>query len=111
MNIKVRTESDITIVSLDGRMDWKALSEFTGTVAQLVDTGSTKVLLDFEKMEYMSSAGIRALIECMQTVEGKGGKFGICSPNTAILELFKVVQLEKVMKIYKTELDAIEKLM
>jgi len=111
MNINVRTESDITIVSLDGRMDWKTLSEFSGTVAQMVDTGSKNVLLDFSKMEYMSSAGIRALIEAMQTVEKGGGKIAICSPNTTVLELFKVVQLDKVMKIYKSELEAIDQLM
>lgn len=111
MNINVRNESDISIVSLEGRMDWKALSEFSGSVAQLADSGSKKVLLDFSKMEYMSSAGIRALIEAMQTVEKAGGTLAISSPSDTLMELFKVVQLEKVIKIYKSELEAIDKLM
>lgn len=111
MNINVRNESDISIVSLEGRMDWKALSEFSGSVAQLADSGSKKVLLDFSKMEYMSSAGIRALIEAMQTVEKAGGTLAISSPSETLMELFKVVQLEKVIKIYKSELEAIDKLM
>lgn len=111
MNINVRNESDISIVSLEGRMDWKALSEFTGSIAQLAETGSKKILLDFSKMEYMSSAGIRALIEALQTVEKAGGTLAISSPSESLLELFKVVQLEKVIKIYDSEFDAIDKLM
>lgn len=111
MNINVRNESDISIVSLEGRMDWKSLSEFSGSVAQLADSGSKKVLLDFSKMEYMSSAGIRALIEAMQAVEKAGGTLAISSPSDTLMELFKVVQLEKIIKIYKSELEAIDKLM
>lgn len=111
MDIKHRIEGDVTIVGLDGRLDWNSLSEFSGTLAQYVDTGSKKVLLDFSKTEYMSSAGIRALIEAMQSVESKGGVMAICSPSESLKELFQVVQLDKIIKIYPSELDAVDKMM
>lgn len=111
MELNVRAESDVAIVTLEGRLDWKVLSEFAGSIAQLVDAGSSKVLLDFSKTDYMSSAGIRALIEAMQSVEAKGGKLAICSPSSTLTELFEVVQLEKIIKIYKNELDALDQLM
>ncbi len=111
MDMNVRQESDTAIVTLEGKMDWRSLSDFSGSIVQLVDSGTKNILLDFSKMEYMSSAGIRALIEAMQNVESKGGKLAICSPGKSIMELFQVVQLEKIIRIYKTEWDALNELM
>lgn len=111
MKLTQRVESDVTIVELEGRLDWNGLSEFSGKMAQIVDAGSRKILLNFARLEYMSSAGIRALIETLQKVETEGGKLAICSPNSTIQELFQVVQLDKVITIYPGEFEALDKLL
>lgn len=111
MNIIQRLESDITIIQLEGRLDWNGLPEFSSVIAQNAEAGYTKILLDFSKTEYMSSAGIRALIEAMQRLESKGGKLAICSPSESLQELFEVVQLNKIIKIHPNEFTALDNMM
>ncbi len=111
MKIDVRTESDITIIKPHGRMDFSGLNEFSALVKKNVQDGATKILLDFSDLEYLSSSGIRTLVECQKNIEGKKGIFAFCALNDQIKELFQVVQLDKVFKIFPSEFEALDKMM
>lgn len=107
MDMNVRQEDDITIVCPNGRIDVNTRSEFLGSVVQIIDTGSKKLLLDLSKTDYMSSAGIRALLEIADHAKTNGGKFIICSPSDSICELFQIVHIETHIQVYPTEFDAL----
>ncbi len=111
MKIDVRTESDITIIQPHGRMDFNALNEFSSIVKKNIQDGATKILLDFSNLEYLSSSGIRTLVECQKSVESQKGIFAFCALNAQIEELFQVVQLDKVFKIFPSEFEALDKMM
>ncbi len=111
MKIEQRTEGDITILQPIGRLDASGLPEFTSTLNRTIQEGAKKVLLDFSKMDYMSSAGIRALIEGNRNLAAKKGTMAFCAVNEDLNELFEVVQMGKIFKIYKTEFDALEAMM
>lgn len=110
MKIETRNESDVTIIKPVGRMDFNALSEFQSILNTKIQGGAKKILLDFSQLEYLSSAGIRALMDGMKQLEPNGGKLTFCSLNSQILELFEVVQLKKVFKIYNSEFEALDEL-
>lgn len=111
MNIETRKEGDLTIIKPEGRIDATALQEFSACIVKAVDSGSNKVLIDFTKTEYMSSAGIRSLMEGLRKVEEVNGTMAVCSPNANLRELFDVIRLDQVVKIYKTDFDAIDKML
>lgn len=111
MKIEVRTEGDVTIVKPSGRIDATALQSFSACIAKAVDDGSKKILVDFTETEYMSSAGIRSLMEGLRRVEEVNGTFAVCSPNENMRELFDVIRLDQVVKIYNSDFEAIDQLM
>lgn len=111
MKIDVRTESDVTIVRPYGRMDFNALMEFGSLMTQTIQAGAKKILLDFSDLEYLSSSGIRTIVDCQKQVEAKKGILAFCALNSQIKELFQVVQLDKVFKIYPSEFEALDALM
>ncbi|MDX9754571.1 MAG: STAS domain-containing protein [bacterium] len=112
MKIKKRIESDIAVLIPDGRIDMGSLNEFSNAINYAIETeGMRKVLIDFSCTEYMSSAGIRALIEALKKLEAKKGKLAFCTPSDTLKELFSVVQLEKVIKIYNSEFEALDAMM
>lgn len=111
MNIDTRTEGELTILKPNGRIDASALQAFSGCISKAVDSGCTKILIDFSDTEYMSSAGIRSLMEGLRRVEEVNGIFAVCSPNENMRELFDVIRLEQVVKIYKDDFEAIDNML
>ncbi len=110
MKIEVRTETGVTIIKPSGNMDFNALNDFSSTLKRSIEEGAIKVLLDFSDLEYLSSSGIRALMEAMRLLEPKGGTLAFCGLSEQLVELFDVVQLTKVFSIYKSEFEALDAL-
>lgn len=111
MKIEKRIESDVAILVPEGRIDTATLGAFSSELLSTIDKdGKSKVLIDFSKTEYMSSAGIRALVEGLKKLEAKKGVLAFCTPSPNLKELFSVVQLDKVIKIYKSEFEALDAL-
>ncbi len=111
MDIEVRSEGDLTIIKPSGRIDATALQNFSAFITKAVEGGSKKILIDFKDTEYMSSAGIRSLMEGLRLIEEVNGTFAVCSPNDNMKELFDVIRLDQVVKIYDSDFEAIDKLM
>ncbi len=111
MKIDARTESDVTVIKPEGRMDFNALMEFSALLNRTVQGGAKKVLLDFSALEYLSSSGIRTIVESQKQIDAVKGTLAFCSLNTQIKELFQVVQLDKMFKIYPSEFEALDEMM
>ncbi len=111
MKINERIESDVFVIQPEGRLDVSVLSEFTACLNRTIQEGADKILLDFSKTNYMSSACLRSLIEAYKDMKVEGKILAICSPNEQLNELFKVVYLAKTITIYKSVFEAIKSLL
>ena len=64
---------------------------------QVLD-GVEKLVMDFEKLEYLSSAGLRVLLSAQKTMN-KQGSMVICHVNETILEIFEVTGFAEILTI------------
>ena len=87
MNI-IKTKNDNVLeVKLEGRLDTVTSAELTESLAQ--ESGFTDILFDFEKLEYLSSSGLRLLCTCRKNLGGKEHVI-VENSNEVILEIFRV---------------------
>ena len=87
MNI-IKTKNDNVLeVKLEGRLDTVTSAELTESLAQ--ESGFTDILFDFEKLEYLSSSGLRLLFTCRKNLGGKEHVI-VENSNEVILEIFRV---------------------
>ena len=61
-------------------------------------TGVTQLIFDFEKLTYITSAGLRVL-SVAQKVMNKQGSLLICNPQPDVMEVFEVTGLSEIMDI------------
>lgn len=108
MYINERIEGDVYVVRPVGRVDARALPEFTACLKRKTACGAKKILLDFSKTEYLSSSGLRVLLELHGEMTRSGGVVAMCSPSEELLELFGVVRLDRAFKIYGNDFEAFE---
>lgn len=65
------------------------------------------LLLNFDSVEFMSSAALNKLISLNTKVKAAGGMLKICHLRAEIKEVFTITKLDRVFDIRKTEADAI----
>ena len=62
MNIEIRDEAGVSVLELIGRLDTNTSPEAQKTLNEHIDGGAAKLVLDFTKLDYISSAGLRVLL-------------------------------------------------
>ena len=73
---------------MEGRLDTLTSPQFSNEMRTALD-GISNVTLDFAKLEYISSAGLRALLQLRQTLDDKGS-VTIVNANELIKEVFEI---------------------
>lgn len=71
-------------------------------------TGAPAVLLDLEGVKFIDSSGLGALLSIMRRINENGGTFQVCSVSPAIVILFELVRMHKILKTFKTRDEAIK---
>lgn len=97
MNIIKKTEGKTLNIALEGRLDTTTAPQLEAELKQSI-ADSTELNLDFAKLEYISSAGLRVLLAA-QKVMNKQGKMVIRNVNDVISEVFEVTGFADILTI------------
>lgn len=92
--IKEIKESAMNI-ALEGRLDTTTAPELEAEL-QLEDI--TELVLDFEKLDYVSSAGLRVLLAAQKTMNRQGSML-IRNVNEGIMEIFEITGFIDILTI------------
>jgi len=105
-----RTSGDVLIFDIEGELSRRTSS--IPTLSELVKTqlslGKRQLLIDFEKARFVDSFGVGELIASYTSTQNRGGLFKVCRLPDSLLLVFMITQLDKVIKVYRTEKDALE---
>jgi len=94
--IKNRTDAALNL-ALEGRLDTTTAPQLEAELKQSLD-GVKELTLDFAKLEYLSSAGLRVLLAA-QKVMNKQGSMVIRNVNDVIAEVFDVTGFSDILTI------------
>lgn len=93
---KILQEKHLT-VCLTGRLDTTTAPQLDAALKEDMP-GLQLLTLDFEKLEYISSAGLRVLLTAQKTMS-KQGKMNVCHVNDTIMEVFQVTGFADILTI------------
>jgi anti-anti-sigma factor len=86
----IASEMDGVFVLIpNGRLDTNNHAEAEGLVLGHAVTGSEKVVFDFSKTDYISSAGLRVVLVAAKKVRG-GGAIALCNANEQVGEVLEI---------------------
>ncbi len=72
------------------------------------DEGRKKFILDFNNVEYLSSAALGKLITLDKKVKSNGGTLRLCNVRPEIYEVFAITRLNKLFQMYDDQEKALE---
>ena len=97
MTIQKNLQGTTLRVTLEGRLDTTTAPQLEAELKASLD-GITELDLDFEKLEYLSSAGLRVLLAAQKTMN-KQGSMVIHHVNETIHEVFEVTGFIDILTI------------
>ena len=106
------TRGDVTIVSfLDKKiLDEVHIQEIGEELFSMVEEKyKVKMLLNFENVEYLSSAALGKLITLNKRIKTENGQLKLCNIKENIYEVFRITKLNKIFEIYDSEEAAVSK--
>jgi len=97
------------ILRLDGRLDAATVPILERKINSLIDEKKHHLIyLDFVRVDYLSSAGMRLLLAVSKKLKAKKGALILFSVSEEVMEIIKLAGFEKILSIFETEQDALE---
>lgn len=93
---KTKNEQALTVV-LEGRLDTLSAPELEHALTSEL-TGITELTLDLEKLDYISSAGLRVLLSAQKAMNQQG-EMKVLHVNETVMEIFQVTGFSDILTI------------
>ena len=97
MTVNKNLKADALSVTVEGRIDTTTAPELEKDIKDSLD-GVKSLVLDFEKVEYISSAGLRVLLST-QKIMNKQGEMKLINVNSDLMEIFEVTGFSDILTI------------
>jgi anti-sigma B factor antagonist len=93
-------EGEILAIRLKGNLDSASTPEFERVIRDHLDAGRTRIILDCQRMGYLSSIGIGSLVALQTRLRRKGGVVKLAAIQGPVMQVLRAVRLDKVLDIY-----------
>lgn len=97
MEIIKNLNGDQLNIVLEGRLDTSTAPELEAELKASLD-GIKELVLDFAKLEYISSAGLRVILSAQKTMS-KQGEMKLVSVNEEVMEVFEITGFVDILTI------------
>lgn len=97
MNIEKITNDNILTVKVSGGLDTTTAPELEAELNKCLP-GVTDLILDFDGLEYISSAGLRVVLQAQKTMENQGS-MKVVHVNEEIMEVFDITGFIDILTI------------
>lgn len=108
-SITTKQQDNIEILNLNGFLDAHTSVELENYFENLINAGKFKIIVNFEKLSYISSAGLGVFMAFIETARNNSGDIKLCAMSDKIYNIFDMLGFPILFEIYKEEGTAIEK--
>jgi len=109
MELTIRTENrdGVTIVHPEGFINAHTVNRFEEALQELVQGGQYRILIHCGKLEYISSAGLGALMGVIEDVRSHDGDIRLCAMSDSVFNVFDILGFTELYRIFPDEVEAL----
>ena len=97
LDIKIEKEEGKVCAALEGRLDTVTSPDLEKALNEALEDAN-ELEMDFEKLEYISSAGLRVLLAAQKQMN-KQGSMKLVKVNETIMGIFEVTGFSEILTI------------
>ncbi len=97
MTITKTVENNKAVLSVEGWLDTNSAPELGREIGALSDIES--LILDFDKLEYIASAGLREIVSAYKKMKSMNGDFSVIHVGSEVMDVFKLTGFDQTFDI------------
>ncbi|MEE7624832.1 STAS domain-containing protein [Methylobacter sp. Wu8] len=107
MDLQTRSENNAVVVTISGRLDAVTAPDYEKSIRELIDGGNICIVVDFEQLDYISSAGLRGLLLMAKLLNAKGGRACLANVKGNVRSVFDMCGFNTVFKMENSVAEAL----
>ncbi|MFH0772134.1 MAG: STAS domain-containing protein [Candidatus Omnitrophota bacterium] len=107
MVVKDRRVNEITVLTVDGEINFNSSPDFRKAFLRIPDSNLKKVVVNLAGVDYVDSSGLATLVEAYQKIKGAGGELILANLSDKVKSLFEITKLEKLFRVFQSEEEAL----
>jgi anti-sigma B factor antagonist len=107
MDIVEKKMGKVNVLSLSGRLDAYSAGEIEKKLDSLIEGGQPNLVMDLEKLEYISSSGLRVFLSALKKVKKQQGDIKLACMKPFIKEVFDIAGFTQLFNIFDTQEAAV----
>jgi anti-sigma B factor antagonist len=108
-NTSILEKGDISIINLKGYLDAHTAPKLENNFTQLIDENKYKIVVNFNDLAYISSAGLGVFMAYIEKIRENKGDIKLSNMSEKVYNIFDLLGFPLLYEIYKTEEEAVEK--
>jgi anti-anti-sigma factor len=107
LEISEQREGNVVVLGPVGRLNNDSSPEFQSRLLGCVGSAGATVLVDLSRVDYVSSAGLRALMTGSKQAKATGGRLAVAGLNPVVKEIFTISRFSYVVTVFDTPAQAL----
>lgn len=108
-SIQTAVEGGLSIISLEGFVDAHTAPQFENAVQSEIDSGRISIIVNCEKLSYISSAGLGVFMSFVEEVRDRGGDIKICGLVPKVKHTFEILGFQDIFEMLEDQPTAKQK--
>ena len=108
MKLKHERNDEALLVDVEGRLDDFSAKDFRNQMKAIMSADDNLVVLDFAKVKYISSAGLRSVLLVAQDARKHKSTLRICSLESTVREVFRISGFDQIIELSANRQEALE---
>ncbi len=110
ISIQIEDSQEKRIIRLEGRIDAACTPILETKLGEFLQAGHSKIVIDFSRVDYISSAGLRFLLSATKKAKAAKGMLALFAIQDEVMEIIKMAGFERILHIFPSENKALEAL-
>jgi anti-sigma B factor antagonist len=101
MNLNLEKINDCSVLIIqEERIDAHNSGELKEYILHLIEEGENTIIVQLEKVRFIDSSGLGALLSGYKNTAAKSGKLALSNVQPQVLSMFELTRLNRVFEIY-----------
>ena len=110
MELVVNEIGDVTVVRITGNLNTETTPEAQSQLQQIIENGAKKLVIDFEKLDYISSSGLRLFAVAAKQLTPVSERRRVCNLSAVVQELFDISGFATLIPVSPSQAAALEEM-
>jgi len=105
----IKEKGEVSVINLKGYLDAHTAPTLENNFTQLIENSKYKIVVNFEDLAYISSAGLGVFMAYIESIRENKGDIKLTNMSDKVFNIFDLLGFPLLYEIYKNEDEALKK--